>query len=385
MANTEIYIVAFFGAKHIASGIGNSQKVWVDAVQRRIAVTSAMLVNIRSIRMTGLARITMDRIQKERINETNMMSKFRWYIVWQNAVQNLPWALAPAVTFAVITLSTPNSLDTAKIFTSLSIITLLTDPAAKLLSAIPATASSLGCVDRIQAFLLSETRKDYRKLLDTRPVTTAGIGMTGDGSRGDTTSIELQPVLRNSIEEDGAEFAVQFSDVFARPLGAKANVLHDVSFSITPGTVNAVVGSVASGKSTLLKTILGEAELDRGTVSMSDLSTAYCSQTPWLPNTTIKRAICGPFHDISDIDMEHYRKVLQACALDHDIALLPAGDGTMIGSSGGILSGGQKQRVSLARALFLRPKLLLLDDFVSAIDGKTRNNIVRQLFGRPGY
>ncbi|OAA63926.1 ABC transporter, transmembrane domain, type 1 [Cordyceps fumosorosea ARSEF 2679] len=378
-----LVVGAFFAAKQIASRIGGSQKVWVDAVQRRIALTSSMLLNIRSIRMAGLGKITMDRIQQERILETEKMSKFRWYIVWQNTVQNVPWGLAPAATFAVVALSKPGSLDTAKIFTSLSIITLLTDPAAKLLSAIPATASSLGCIDRIQGFLLSKPREDSRRLLGAQDVS-HDLNSVHSEARGDASGIELQPRLANSVKGSTEILAVQFKDVFARPAGADKTVLQDVSFSVVSGSIAAVVGSVASGKSTLLRSILGEAELERGTVSVRDQSVAYCSQSPWLPDTTIKKSICGPFRD-AGIDTELYDEVIDACALKHDIALLSDGDNTKIGSGGGILSGGQRQRVSLARALYSRPKILVLDDFVSAIDGKTRRHIVQKLFGPAGW
>lgn len=354
-------------------------------MQKRIAITSSMLLNIRSIRMTGLSKITMDRIQQERVHETDKMSKFRWYIVWQNTVQNVPWALAPAVTFAVVALSKPESLDTAKIFTSLSIITLLTDPAAKLLSAVPATASSLGCIDRIQAFLLSKPRKDYRRLLRAQNVPSTSFG-SQDASRGDTSGVELQPLPAAELGGSRSEtLAVHFKDVFARPAGSDKTILHDVSFSIIPGSVTAVIGSVASGKSTLLKSIIGEAELERGAVSVQDQSVAYCSQSPWLPDTTVKKAIYGHLRNGGVIDKELYEEVIEVCALKHDLSLLPEGDNAQIGSSGGILSGGQKQRVSLARALFSCPNLLVLDDFVSAIDGKTRKHIVQKLFGPTGF
>ncbi|TQV95962.1 ABC transporter [Cordyceps javanica] len=381
-----LVVFAFFGAKQIASGIGASQKIWVDAVQRRIALTSSMLLNIRSIRMAGLGKITMDRIQKERICETEKMSKFRWYIVWQNMMQNVPWAIAPAATFAVVALSSAESLDTAKIFTSLSIITILTDPAAKLLSAIPATASSLGCIDRIQAFLLSKPREDYRQPLQAQNLPTSNLDSLHDQGRGGASGIELEPSLGKDGKGKSTETpALLFKDVYARPAGADKIVLHDVSFSATPGSITAVIGSVASGKSTLLKSILGEAELERGTISMQDQSVAYCAQSPWLPDTTVQKAICGPFREDTSIDTELYKEVVNVCALEHDLSLLPDGDDTKIGSGGGILSGGQKQRVSLARALFSRPKMLVLDDFVSAIDGKTRKHIVQRLFGQTGW
>jgi ATP-binding cassette subfamily C (CFTR/MRP) protein 1 len=125
----------------------------------------------------------------------------------------------------------------------------------------------------------------------------------------------------------------------------------------------------------------------------------YCAQTPWLQNGTIQQNICG-FIDESDIDKVWYRTVLYACALEQDMALLDEGDQSMVGSKGVTLSGGQRQRVvgvldclrrmdanklqALARAVYARLNIVLLDDVLSALDSNTERQIVERLLGANG-
>lgn len=79
-----------------------------------------------------------------------------------------------------------------------------------------------------------------------------------------------------------------------------------------------------------------------------------------------------------------YARVKSACALDHDIALLPAGDDTEIGERGINLSGGQKARLALARAAYARPAIALLDDPLSAVDPKVAKILFQECIGPEG-
>lgn len=163
--------MASIGSTQISKRIGGRQKIWVDAVQKRISITSSMLAGMRSVKMMGLSGLLTHMIQDQRVNETQKMAGYRWSTVWQNVVSNLPWALAPALTFTVYAIQATSqgtsSIGTTKAFTSLSIITLLTTPAARLLSAVPSTVASIGCFDRIQKFLIAPLREDQRKVQTT--------------------------------------------------------------------------------------------------------------------------------------------------------------------------------------------------------------------------
>lgn len=84
------------------------------------------------------------------------------------------------------------------------------------------------------------------------------------------------------------------------------------------------------------------------------------------------------------VNEEWYNIVLDAAALTYDLSNFPKGDLTMIGSRGITLSGGQKHRVALARALYSKCEIFILDDILSALDKKTESVIAEKLFGADG-
>lgn len=103
-----------------------------------------MLDGIQTVKATGLSQTFIQLVQRKRVHETHQMAKYRWSVVWKNMIHNLPWALAPALTFIVYA-AQGNELNPTKAFSSLSIMTLLT----KLLSAIPSIAAATGYFDRV--------------------------------------------------------------------------------------------------------------------------------------------------------------------------------------------------------------------------------------------
>lgn len=158
-------------------------------------------------------------------------------------------------------------------------------------------------------------------------------------------------------------------------------VLKDIKLSIEEGSVTALVGPVGSGKSTLLESLLGETLSSLPSHgSRPSNSVSYCSQQPWLENKTIRDSIIGgnPYDD------KWYRSVLAACDLESDIASQPQQDETRIGSKGVGLSGGQKQRIALARAIYARSALILLDDVFSGMDAHTVETVTTRLLGTEG-
>ncbi|XP_072034829.1 ATP-binding cassette sub-family C member 4-like [Amphiura filiformis] len=147
--------------------------------------------------------------------------------------------------------------------------------------------------------------------------------------------------------------------------------LEDLSFSVGPGELLAVIGPVGCGKSSLLMALLGEMPNQTGTVSVEG-KIGYTAQQPWVFSGTLRNNILfgEPYNK------SRYERVIKNCALKKDLEQLPAGDMTLVGERGVTLSGGQRARVSLARAVYNNADVFLLDDPLSAVD----TTVGRQLF-----
>ncbi|KAM9802672.1 ATP-binding cassette sub-family C member 4-like isoform 2-T2 [Syngnathus typhle] len=153
----------------------------------------------------------------------------------------------------------------------------------------------------------------------------------------------------------------------------EAPTLQNVSFTIRPDQLLAVIGPVGSGKSSLLSAILGEMSEQSGAVKIRG-DVTYTSQQPWiLPGTVRSNILFG-----KELNRFKYDRVLRACALKRDMELLPGGDLASVGDRGANLSGGQKARVSLARAVYRDADIYLLDDPLSAVDAEVGKHIFEE-------
>ncbi|XP_017083193.2 probable multidrug resistance-associated protein lethal(2)03659 [Drosophila eugracilis] len=139
--------------------------------------------------------------------------------------------------------------------------------------------------------------------------------------------------------------------------------IEDVSFQATDQQFVGVVGTVGAGKSTLLQVILGELDIISGSVDLNGVL-SYAPQEPWLLRGSLRENILFT----EPYDEHRYLEVLRVCHLDRDVEQLPSGDETRVGEGGASLSGGQKARVSLARAVYRKADIYLLDDPLSAVD-----------------
>ncbi len=169
-----------------------------------------------------------------------------------------------------------------------------------------------------------------------------------------------------------------------------AVVLRGISFSVPRGTTTAIVGATGSGKSTLLSLLPRLHDAPPGTVLIDGVDVrriplhvlrgaiGFVNQEPFLFSTTLAENIAfGARANQGDRD-----RVAAAAAiarLDKDLTQFPQGYDTTVGERGITLSGGQKQRVAIARALVIDPKILVLDDALSAVDTHTEEEILERL------
>ena len=160
---------------------------------------------------------------------------------------------------------------------------------------------------------------------------------------------------------------------FAWP-STDCTVLDGMTLTFGPG-LTVIRGKVGAGKSSLLLAALNEMELRGGSLSRHDEPISYAKQLPWLQNKSIMENI------VFDARFEpgRYAQVIDMCALAPDLARMRDGDGTRLEEGGIGLSGGQKARVALARALYARTAVVLLDDPLAALDHDTASSIVRKM------
>ena len=165
--------------------------------------------------------------------------------------------------------------------------------------------------------------------------------------------------------------------------------LQDIHFAIEKGQTLGLVGVTDSGKTSLLKLLLRERDVQEGSISLnghdirdyalSDLCSlmGYVPQDQILFAMTIRENIrfANPALNQEEVD-----RVTKLCGVYEDIERMPQGFDTLIGGERGVsLSGGQKQRLAMSRALILNPDILILDDSLSAVDAKTEHLIVENL------
>jgi ATP-binding cassette, subfamily B, multidrug efflux pump len=169
-------------------------------------------------------------------------------------------------------------------------------------------------------------------------------------------------------------------------------VLRDVSAVLPAGTTTAIVGATGSGKSTLLNLLPRLYDPPAGSIFIDGVdvrdiplsvlrgSIGFVPQEPFLFSASLAQNIAFG----ARAGEEHPERVAQAATtarLDKDIADFPKAYDTVIGERGITLSGGQKQRTAIARALFMDPKILVLDDALSAVDTYTEEEILGRLRG----
>lgn len=203
----------------------------------------------------------------------------------------------------------------------------------------------------------------------------------GDGKRGTKLGDVAPLVLQRELAIEDLHFAYPNA---ARPS------LRGVSLKITKGESIAFVGGSGAGKTTMVDAIIGLLEPSHGSISVDgeklvgdrvarwQRSIGYIPQTVFLSDDTIRRNIAFGVDDAA-IDEGRVERAIEAARLAEFVAELPEGLDTFVGERGVRLSGGQRQRIGIARALYLDPKVLVLDEATSSLDGATERDIVEAI------
>lgn len=320
----------------VSSRSGKAQKQWIERVQKRLAVTANTLGNMKAVQMLGLSDVIFPLVSYLREIEVKTSLISRKLLIWQVALceyprwmrwppgheltltsANLPVVLAPFATFTTYAIISvvrhDGSILSAQAFASLALISLLTQPLLTFCQAMPALWQAVACFDRIEAYFAKGTPSSAKH------------------------EEEIQPL---STSEKFYPFLISFQNANIAWAPEKEPVLRNLSVHIHQG-ITMIVGPVGCGKSTLIESILHQHMVTNGSRTASFSRAAYCPQTPWITNDTIRNNIIG----FLEFDQTWYDFTCAACGLQGDLDALSEGDMHLAGSGGISLSGGQKQRV----------------------------------------
>lgn len=368
--------VANFGGYFFGKGIASGFGLWNERMEVRIKETSIVLAQLPSIKMLGLGPTLFEHLEKQRASEIKASQKFR---MWQS-LSNVPLLLADIGTPAVVVAGAlfwtgfDNGIMTAKqVFPTVAIVFLVQDPLIDLLKAYTSIMTMLRAVKRIQDYFRSEENVDSRIVGDQLAIT------AGEAEQPAPEKDEKHAAQGSTQSTDTA--VVKFDSASICPSGNEKVLLRDLDFTAAQGSLTGVVGTVGSGKSTFLHSLIGEADIKKGTVHVKETGAiGYCDQDVWLRNGSIRDNVVGP----AEFNLARYNKVMRICRMNEDLEDFEEGDAFIVGSNGSNLSGGQRQRLALARALFLDASLMVLDDIFSALDNETAVGIFNDLFGETG-
>ncbi|KAJ6784523.1 hypothetical protein PWT90_06058 [Aphanocladium album] len=353
-------IVTILG-RYVAAQIFKTRKTWNAYISTRVAETSTLLAQIRELKMLGLAPSASAHLQKMYDKEVALAVNDRKMVSCVFGVTALAETGGPMLVIAGALFWTraAHTIPTARFFSILTVTSIIAGQWSGFLHSLPQWAAGYACLTRVRDYLNKDEAADPRKLLDAPEITVD-----------DSLSIS-----RPETEKD-EKIAITINNLVVSMDDNAGPTLKDITVVIPAGETTMLYGAVGCGKSTFLRTLLGEIALKVGTVSLASLSVAYAGQTTWLLNASIRVNIIG--HKVYNAAL--YRKVVYICALDVDFQQLPDGDETMAGNAGANLSGGQKQRVSIARALYYEADVTVLDDPFSALDKETSALVRSRLF-----
>ncbi|TDZ33610.1 ABC transporter gloK [Colletotrichum spinosum] len=271
-----ISLLCVVGVVPISNTIGRAQTVWLERLQERVAVTAAVISDMKAIKMLGLPGVVSAVVTELRRVELKGSEKFRQLLLWKLLVSNLPIQFAPFATFVIYSviavITKDQTLTATNAFTALSLISLLT-----------------------------------------------------------------QPLL----------FFTQ-----------------DLNLKIGRG-ITMIIGPIGCGKSCLVESIIGETAIITGSHVAPFQRIAYCSQNAWILNGSLRNNITGGL----EYEPKWFERVLWLCALTEDVQNMPGGD----------------MYNALARAVYSRNKLVILDDIFSGLDSKSVSKISARLFAKDGH
>ncbi|KAG9104015.1 hypothetical protein FRC06_006095 [Ceratobasidium sp. 370] len=348
----------------LADLVNSIQSERMKKTDARVQTITESINVVRMIKMFAWEDKVKSQVTAKREEELRWYRK-RQYLGLANIQVNfvLP-VIVMIVTYASHTLVFGHTLDASTVFSSISVFQVMRNQLHWLFWQIPRVIQGKVSLDRFNEFLIKT------ELLDAYT------------ARDPASAIEPSLPSLSVIGFRNAEFTWT-QHILGAPAPSRRNFRLRIEDEVTFHwkEINMIIGPTGCGKTSLLMALLGEMHfISSGRDSWFSLprdgGVAYVAQEAWVQNDTIRNNILFG----SEYDERRYNTVITQCALERDLALFDAGDQTEVGEKGVTLSGGQRARISLARAIYSRAEILLLDDILSALDVHTARWIVDKCF-----
>lgn len=312
---------------------------------QRLALLRELLNNAKAVKAAAYEFLFRDRISETRDQQLKALWAYlSMSLAFFTAINRSIPNFTAAAAFLFYYLS-GHQLAAAEVFPTLTYFKLLGEPVFFASMAVTRQAAVLPSLQRIMALMAAE---------------------------------ESEPIARSYSPSD-PEAAIEFKNASFVYSSYKDDPAQ--SWKLEIGTVviprnkfTAVIGPTGSGKSSLLQAILGEMTVNGGSFDVYG-RIAYVAQDAWVMSGTLRDNIVF----MGTFDLARYQAIVQMCCLEEEFRTFPGDDQFVVGEAGGNLSGGQRARISLARALYSRPQILLLDDPLSAVDGRVRQLLFQTL------
>lgn len=367
-----LFLLVVMPVQHkVALRVGTMRRRMVKFTDQRVKLTNEILQVIRVIKYYAWEPSVEQRIEGVRLNETTEL----WsYLVANGLLRELLFLAIPISAFLIFStyVMVDQPMSVVKVFRVLAYLNTLRFPMNLFGQAMKFVSDAGVSIVRLNDFFNLPTQP----LINRRKVggSQAKINIcdasfewqNADSVATNGNRERLNEVSNLMHTKNNDEGAMQQSGSFR---------LNDINVNIGPTELVGIVGAVGSGKSSFMSAVLGDMPLVVGGGRCDVVgAVAYCAQTPWIQNMSLRDNILfGQSIESDDTLKSLYSACIEQAALLPDLAILPNGDDTEIGERGINLSGGQKARVSFARALMAAPKsnIMLFDDPFSAVDRTT--------------
>lgn len=356
----------------------------------RMKLTNEVLSGIRILKYYAWEIPFYEKVDRIRENELGALAVMNIMMVFIILfITAIPYVM-PIIIFFFFAAINGGVLDITVAFTTLSLLGLITGPIMTIPAFFQRYFQATVSLRRLQDFLQATALEKYVNRIDIAELDHNGEDAIvfenaslswrseekeqADSSDAITADGDIEMVAKEAkkapvsadnsgtVPPNGSNVAYESVDSveeggkISDPVNRSTNTLIDVNVRIKRGELVGVVGSVGSGKSSFLSAMLGELQLQSGSVSLMEGRIAYHAQQAWIINANVRDNILLG----APMDADRFEAAIDAASLRSDIAIFPAGLDTEIGEKGINLSGGQKARVSFARAVYRNADIYLL-------------------------